>query len=56
MVLTEILPDEVDFLGLHSRFPVSTFHPSDNSVVPVMLMIHMSLDSLGAHLHVPNTR
>ena len=52
MILTEMLSDEVDFLGLHSIFPVSPFCPPGNSVVPVVLMIHMSLDHLGAHPHV----
>ena len=52
LILTEMLPDEGDYLGLHYRFPVSPFHPSGNSVVPVVLMIHMSLNHLGAHPHV----
>ena len=47
-----MLPDEEDYLGLHSRFIVLPFRPSVSSVVPVVLMIHMSPDHLGAHLHV----
>ena len=52
MIPTEMLPDEEGYLGLYSRFHVLLFRPSGSSVVPVVLMIHMSPDHLGAHLHV----
>ena len=52
MISTEILPDEGGYLGLHSRFPVLPFRPSVSSLVPVVLMIDMIPDRLGAHLHV----
>ena len=52
MIPTEMLPDEEDYLGLHSRFLVLPFRPSGNSVVPVVLMINMSPNHLSAHLHV----
>ena len=52
MILTEFFPDEGYCLCLHSIFPISNFRPSGNSVVPVVLMIHMSLNCLGAHPHV----
>ena len=52
MILTEMLPDEGDCMDLPYRFPVSPFRQSGNSVVLVVLMIHMSLDYLGANIHV----
>ena len=52
MISTEILPDEEGYLGLNSRFPFLLFRLSGSSVFPVVLMIHMSPDHLGAHLHV----
>ena len=52
MILTEMLPDEEDYLGLHSIFPVLPFRPSGNSVVPAVLMMNMSPNNLGAHPHV----
>ena len=52
MIPTEMLPDEGGYLGLHSRFPVLPFLPSCSSVVPVLLMIDIIPDHLGAHLHV----
>ena len=51
ITLKEILPNEGDYLGLHSRFTVSPFRPSGNSVVLVVLMIHMIPDHLDAHPH-----
>ena len=52
MIPTKMLPDEEDYLGLHSRFPILPFRPSGNSVVPFVLMINMIPDHLGAHPHV----
>ena len=52
MILTEILPDGGDCMGLHSIFPVSPFRPSGNSVAIVLLIIHTRSNHLGAHLHV----
>ena len=46
-----MLPDEEDYMGLHSRFPVLNFIPSGDSFVLVVLIIHMSPDHLGAHSH-----
>ena len=52
MIPTEMLLDEVGYLGLYSRFPVLPFLPSVSSVVPIVLVIDMIPDHLGAHLHV----
>ena len=52
MIPTEVLPDEGGYLGLSFRFPVFPFRPSGSSVVPVMLIIDIIPDHLGAHLHV----
>ena len=52
MIPTEILSDEEDYLGLHSRFLVLPFRSSGSSVVPVVLIIHMIPNHLGAHIHV----
>ena len=52
MIPMEMLPDEEGYLDLHSRFPVFPFRPLGSSVVPVVLMIHMRPDYIGAHLHV----
>ena len=51
MIPTEMLPDEGGYLGLYSRFHVLLFRPSGSSVVPVVLMIDMIPNHLGAHLH-----
>ena len=52
LAVKEMLPDEECYLGLHSIFTVLPFCPSGSSVVPVVLIIHMGPDHLGAHLHV----
>ena len=52
MIPMKMLPDEEGYMDLHSRFPVLPLRPSGSSVVPVILMINMSPDNLGAHLHV----
>ena len=52
MIPTEMLPDEGGYMVLSSRFPIFPFRPSGSSVVPVVLIIDMITDHLGAHLHV----
>ena len=52
MIPTEMITDEEDYLGLHSRFLVLPFRSSGSSVVPVVLIIHMIPNHLGANLHV----
>ena len=52
MIPTEMLTGKEGYLGLHYRSLVLPFRPSGSSVVPVVLMIHMNPDHIGAHPHV----
>ena len=48
MVPTESLTDVVGCMGLNPIFLTFTFHPSDNLVAPVVLMIRTHTVCLGA--------